>query len=141
MTISTNDPVAQQETATATTAFPVHDTGTAALLTFPDLTCEHLWGDRIGSWRLTLDTPETHSTWNVFVRISEFDELRDQLGPGAEADALLRPDARGLRRPRGSKGCQCGYLRPRKRRSFTPLCRTSRCTPDQAVRGKRGTEP
>ena len=75
MTSPETDAVVQQETATATTASTAHDTETAALLPFPDFTYRHIWGDRVGWWLLTLNHSQIHSTSNVFVSMSELDDL------------------------------------------------------------------
>jgi hypothetical protein len=79
MTISEDD-VVQEETATAATS-TASDSGTAPLLSFPDFTYRHIWGDRVGRWLLTLNHPQIRSTSNVFVSISELDELVTNVDP------------------------------------------------------------
>jgi hypothetical protein len=79
MTIAEDD-VVQEETATAV---PSTDPGSrdAAQLAFPDFTYRHIWGDRVGRWLLTLNHPQIRSTSNVFVSLSELDDIVTNVDP------------------------------------------------------------
>jgi hypothetical protein len=79
MTISEDD-VVQEETATADTSTAPDDEN-AALLPLPDFTYRHIWGDRVGRWLLTLNHPRIRPTSNVFVSISELDDLVTNIDP------------------------------------------------------------
>jgi hypothetical protein len=79
MTISEHDLV-REETAMAVTATePAAEGG--ALLSFPDFTYRHIWGDRAGRWLLTLNHPWIRSTSNVFVSLSELDDIVTNVDP------------------------------------------------------------
>jgi hypothetical protein len=81
VTIAKNDAAVQQETATATMTSTAHEAESAGLLAFPDFTYRHVWGDRVGRWLLTLNHPQIRSTSNVFVSISELDDIVDTTNP------------------------------------------------------------
>jgi hypothetical protein len=76
-----DDTVVQQDTATATMTPTLHDAHNAAALPSPDFTYRHIWGDRVGRWLLTLNHPRINSTSNVFVSISELDDIVDTTNP------------------------------------------------------------